>query len=242
MTKVTVWNEFRHEKEDGNVKEIYPEGLHAAIKCFLDETGTFAVRTATLDEPEHGLTDEVLDNTDVLIWWGHMAHDEVQDAIVDKVQERVLKGMGLIVLHSGHNAKIFKRLMGTSCSLKWREAAERERLWIVAPGHPITEGLGEYIEIEHEEMYGEFFDIPTPDTLVFTGWFQGGEVFRSGCCYNRGYGKIFYFQPGHESFPIYYHKDIQKVIINAVKWVAPIKKIEKLECPNIKNPLEKMDK
>lgn len=211
-----------------------------AIKAFLDSTSEFEVRTATLDEPEHGLTDEVLDNTDVLIWWGHRAHGEVRDDIVEKVQQRVLMGMGLIVLHSGHHSKIFKKLMGTSCNLKWREASENERLWVTDPTHPIVEGIGEYIELEREEMYGEFFDIPTPDSLVFIGWFKGGDVFRSGCCYNRGYGKVFYFQPGHETYPTYHQEDIQKVIINAVKWAKPTKKIDKLVAPNIKVPLEKI--
>ena len=240
-TKVTVWNEFRHEKKEERIAKVYPEGIHGAIKSFLLETGDFEVKTATLDEVDHGLTDEVLDNTDVLIWWGHIAHREVKDEIVNKVQERVLKGMGLIVLHSGHKSKIFQKLMD-NCSLRWREADERERLWVTDPGHPIAAGIGEYIELEKEEMYGEFFDIPTPDALVFTGWFQGGEVFRSGCCFNRGYGKVFYFQPGHESYPIYYRKDIQKVIINAVRWATPLKWAEKLDCPNIKTPIEKIEK
>lgn len=238
--RVTVWNEFRHEKTDDEVKKIYPEGIHVAIKAFLDSTGEFEVKTATLDEPEHGLTDEVLDNTDVLIWWGHIAHREVRDEIVEKIHQRVLKGMGLIVLHSGHHSKIFKKLMGTSCNLKWREADENERLWVVDPNHPIAEGIGEYIELEKDEMYGEFFDIPTPDALVFIGWFKGGEVFRSGCCFNRGYGKIFYFQPGHETYPTYYNKDVQKVIINAVKWANPVKRTDSLTAPNIKTPLEKL--
>ncbi|NLM10750.1 MAG: trehalose utilization protein ThuA [Clostridiaceae bacterium] len=237
--KVTVWNEFRHEREEGKPKEIYPEGIHMAIKAFLDSTGEFEVKTATLDEPEHGLTDEVLDNTDVLIWWAHKAHNEVQDDVVEKVHKKVLKGMGLIVLHSGHHSKIFKKLMGTSCNLKWREANDNERLWVTDPAHPIVEGIGEYIELENEEMYGEFFDIPAPDALVFIGWFKGGEVFRSGCCFNRGYGRIFYFQPGHETYPTYYNKDIQKVIINAAKWANPTKKIDRLIAPNIKEPLEK---
>jgi trehalose utilization protein len=239
-TKVTVWNEFRHERKEGVANDVYPEGIHMAIKAFLDSTSEFEVRTATLDEPEHGLTDEVLDNTDVLIWWGHRAHGEVRDDIVEKVQQRVLMGMGLIVLHSGHHSKIFKKLMGTSCNLKWREASENERLWVTDPTHPIVEGIGEYIELEREEMYGEFFDIPTPDSLVFIGWFKGGDVFRSGCCYNRGYGKVFYFQPGHETYPTYHQEDIQKVIINAVKWAKPTKKIDKLVAPNIKVPLEKI--
>ncbi|MDR4887430.1 ThuA domain-containing protein [Fredinandcohnia sp. QZ13] len=222
MLQVTVWNENRHEQKDPIVREVYPEGIHGAIVGFLKEE-PFQVRTATLDEPEHGLTDDVLAQTDVLVWWGHLAHHEVSDEIVEKVKQRVLDGMGLIVLHSGHFSKIFKVLMGTSCDLKWREADEKERIWIVDPSHPIVEGLGEYIELEKEEMYGEHFDIPAPDQLLMVSWFEGGEVFRSGCTYQRGKGKIFYFRPGHETYPTYYHKDIQRVIRNAVKWATPTK-------------------
>lgn len=218
--RVTVWNEFRHEKQDKEIAAIYPDGIHGAIAQHLRTLPGLEVRTATLDEPEHGLTDDVLASTDVLIWWGHMAHGAVSDAVVDKVQDRVLNGMGLIVLHSGHFSKIFKRLMGTTCNLKWREAGEKERLWVVDPSHPIAEGLGEYFEIEHEEMYGERFDIPQPDALVFISWFPGGEVFRSGACFIRGQGKIFYFRPGHESFPTYFHPEVLKVIGNAVRWAA----------------------
>lgn len=221
--KVTVWNEYRHERSDENVRKVYPEGIHGAIAEYLKTLGDLEVTTATLDEPEHGLTEEVLNNTDVLIWWGHMAHWEVRDDIVQKVFDRVLDGMGIIVLHSGHASKIFSKLCGTNSGrLKWREIGEKERLWVIEPGHPIVEGLGEYIEIEHEEMYGEHFDIPAPDTLVFISWFEGGEVFRSGCCYNRGKGKVFYFRPGHETFPIYYQPEIRKVIANAVRWAAPV--------------------
>lgn len=216
--RVTIWNEYRHEKSDENVAEIYPEGIHGALAAMLKEGG-FEVRTATLDEPEHGLTDEVLNTTDVLLWWGHMAHDEVSDETVDRVQERVLGGMGLIILHSGHFSKIFKKLMGTTCDLKWRHD-DTERLWVVAPGHPIAEGLGEYIELE-EEMYGEPFDVPQPDELIFVSWFGGGEVFRSGMCYRRGRGRIFYFRPGHEENPSYHDPDVQLVIRNAVRWAAP---------------------
>jgi trehalose utilization protein len=221
MVKVTVWNENRHEQLNPVVGQIYPKGIHGAIAGFLTEAGIEA-GTATLDEPEHGLTDEVLNNTDVLIWWGHLAHGDVKDEIVQKVQQRVLDGMGLIVLHSGHFSKIFKALMGTSCDLKWREADEKERLWVVAPSHPIAAGIGEYIELEKEEMYGEHFDIPAPDELIFTSWFEGGEVFRSGCTFTRGNGKVFYFRPGHETYPTYHNKDIQRVITNAVKWAQPV--------------------
>lgn len=218
---VTVWNEYRHEKTHDAVAQIYPNGIHKVITESLIQED-FNVGTATLDEPEHGLTDEVLAKTDVLIWWGHMAHHEVQDKIVDRVHARVLEGMGLIVLHSGHFSKIFKKLMGTTCNLKWREVGEKERIFVVEPGHPIAAGLGEYFEIPHTEMYGERFDIPEPDTLVFISWFEGGNVMRSGCCYNRGAGKVFYFRPGHETFPIFYQDEIKKVISNAVKWAAPV--------------------
>lgn len=225
--RVTVWNEFRHERQNEAVRAIYPDGIHRTIAAALSEHG-LEVRTATLDEPEHGLTEDVLNATDVLVWWGHMAHEEVSDAIVDRVQRRVLAGMGLIVLHSGHYSKIFRRLMGTTCDLKWRESNDRELIWVVAPGHPIAAGLHENIVIEHEEMYGEHFDVPPPETLVFISWFSGGEVFRSGACYTRGAGKIFYFRPGHETLPTYHHPDVQRVIANAVQWAAPISMVERV--------------
>jgi trehalose utilization protein len=240
MIRVTVWNEFRHEKTIATVRAIYPDGMHNAIAAPLRQDG-FAVRTATLDEPEHGLPEAVLAETDVLTWWGHMAHHEVRDDVVDKVYQRVLDGMGLIVLHSGHHSKIFKRLMGTSCNLKWREVGERERIWVVEPGHPIAEGVGDYFEIPHVEMYGERFDIPAPDTLVFISWLEGGEVFRSGCCYQRGRGRVFYFRPGHETYPIFHQPEVQRVIRNAARWAAP-HTIAPTPVVNAKEPLEKIGK
>lgn len=221
---VTVWNEYRHEREHAEVAAIYPQGMHQTIAAALRAHPDLQVRTATLDEPEHGLDEATLAATDVLIWWGHMAHDEVQDAVVDRVVARVLDGMGLVVLHSGHFSKVFKRLMGTSCDLKWREADDHERIWVVNPGHPIAAGLDETIEIEREEMYGELFDVPPPDELVFISWFTGGEVFRSGCCYTRGRGRIFYFRPGHETYPTYHQPEVLRVISNAVRWATPVER------------------
>ena len=219
MTRVTVWNEYRQERSDAAVSAVYPEGIHEAIGAGLRDAG-FDVGIATLDEPDHGLSDTVLAGTDVLTWWGHAAHPEVDDAIVERVQQRVLEGMGLIVLHSGHQSKIFRRLMGTTCDLKWREAGERERIWVVDPSHPIAEGLGDGFAIDEEEMYGEHFDVPVPDRLVLVSWFEGGEVFRSGCCYERGRGRIFYFRPGHETHPTYFHPGVRHVIANAVRWAS----------------------
>ena len=219
---VTIWNEYRHERSDPAITRIYPDGIHGTLSTLLSAEPDMFVRTATLDMPSHGLNDEVLADTDVLLWWGHLAHGEVSDTVVEKVRQRVLDGMGLIVLHSGHGSRIFERLLGTRTGrLKWREAGERERLWVVNPGHPIAAGVPECIEIAQEEMYGEHFEIPAPDALVFISWFQGGEVFRSGACWRRGKGRIFYFRPGHEAYPTYHHPDVCLVIRNAVRWAAP---------------------
>ena len=218
--KITVWNEFAHEKSDPAVKAIYPDGIHQTIAAFLRDAG-YEVRTATLDDPECGLTNEVLDDTDVLFWWGHMRHGDVPDSVVQRVYMHVMAGMGMVVLHSGHASKIFSALMGTpSGELKWRESGDKEILWVIEQGHPITRGIGEKIILEHEETYGEHFLIPQPDELVFISWFTGGEVFRSGCVYKRGRGKIFYFRPGHESVPTYHNPEVQKVLINAAAYVC----------------------
>ena len=233
--KVTVWNENQHEKKDPVVLEYYPGGLHGYIANFL-KCDDIEVRTATLDDEECGLTDEVLADTDVLVWWGHRAHDQVPDEVVDRVQKYVLSGMGLVVLHSGHHSKIFRRLMGTTCNLKWRDNT-RERIWTVKPNHPIAAGVAETFVLDPEEMYGEAFDIPNPEEIIFMGWFNGGEVFRSGCTWTRGHGKIFYFQPGHETNKSFQNENVQLIIKNAVKWACPIKKNIPLVCPHFE-PLE----
>jgi trehalose utilization protein len=220
--RVTVWGEYVHERKHQAVADIYPTGMHTCIADALNRDPGIRATTATLDQPEHGLTEERLAQTDVLTWWGHAAHGDVDDRVVERVQRRVLEGMGLIVLHSGHHAKIFRRLMGTSCDLSWREAGEKERLWLTNPGHAIAQGIvGTHFELAHEEMYGEPFGIPTPDEVVFISWFTGGEVFRSGVTYRRGAGKIFYFRPGHETYPTYHDATVQLVLRNAVKWAQP---------------------
>lgn len=220
--RVTVWGENVHEHEMPKVAAIYPKGMHGCIADGLKEDPAFDVKIATLDMPEHGLTEEVLLNTDVLTWWGHAAHHKVEDQIAQRVKTRVLEGMGLIVLHSGHYSKIFKWLMGSSCSLCWREADELERIWICNPVHPIVRGIeGPYFEIPQEEMYGEPFGIPEPNETIMIGHFEGGNVFRSGVVFHRGAGTIFYFQPGHETYPIYHQKEIKLILKNAAKYVAP---------------------
>lgn len=221
MIRTVVWGENVHEQTSETVASVYPDGMHNCIAAALNEDPGISATTATLQEAEHGLRQALLDATDVLIWWGHAAHGEVSDEVVDRVAEAVWGGMGLILLHSAHFAKIFKKLMGTPCSLTWREAGERERLWVTTPGHPIAHGLPEFFELEHEEMYGEPFRVPEPLETVFISWFQGGEVFRSGLTYRCGAGNVFYFRPGHETYPTYYDTNVRLVLRNAVKWACP---------------------
>jgi len=222
--RVTIWNEYLHEIEHEAVRALYPDGIHAVLEAALEKLlgDSVQVRVATFEQPEHGLSYEVLSETDVLTWWGHAAHERVDDEVVTRVYNRILNGMGLVALHSAHASKIFRRLMGTTCMLRWREAAEKERVWIVDPSHPIVDGLkDEHFEIEHSEMYGEHFDVPPPDELFAISWFEGGEVFRSGCTWRRGKGKVVYFSPGHETFPIYHNENVQRIIANAVRFAAP---------------------
>ncbi len=233
MINVTVYNEYLHEIEDENIAAVYPAGIHACIADFLGKNDDIQVKTVTLTTVEE-LTDEALANTDVLIWWGHMAHHKVPDEIAERVYNQVMCGMGFIALHSAHFSKPFRRLMGTTCSLCWRDG-DRERLWNIMPSHPIAQGIGNCIEIAAEEMYGERFDIPTPDELIFMGWFRGGEVFRSGCTWNKGLGKVFYFQPGHESNPTYHIPEIQRIITNAVRWAAPVYRLPQIDCPEVRS-------
>ncbi len=233
MIKVTIWNENTGQDHPDVVK-VNPGGIHKTLAAFLEKEEDFEVRTATLEDEECGLTDDVIADTDVLIWWGHCSHHAVPDAVADRVAKAVNKGMGFIALHSSHLAKPFTRLMGTTCTLKWRDG-DSERLWTIAPYHPIAEGVPECIELESEEMYGERFDIPQPDELIFLGWFGGGEVFRSGCVWNRGYGRVFYFQPGHETNRSYSEPGIQKIIINAVRYTDPKIRREIIDSPHVKS-------
>ncbi len=236
--RVVVWNEYVHDKECKEIVEIYPEGMHGAIRNYLQKDAELEVSTATFAEPEHGLTEERLANTDVLVYWAHARHSQVEDKVVDRIHQAVLRGMGMIVLHSGHFSKIFRKVLGTNGSLTWRDIGEKERVWVIQPGHPIAQGLGAYFDIPHSEMYGEPFAIPDPDETIFISWYEGGEVFRSGCTWHRGNGKIFYFAPGHELYPIYHQKEVLQVIHNAVHWAYRSTRWENANCPGRPDPIE----
>ena len=237
MIKVTIYNEFQHERTHEEVKAIYPDGIHMTLKKGL-ACKEISVRTVTLEDENCGITEELLEDTDVMLWWGHMAHHLVPDHVATMVKEAVLKGMGMIFLHSAHHSKPFKLLMGTSCNLTWREDGDRELVWVCNPAHPIAKGIDRFIKLDHEETYGEPFGVPEPDELVFIGSFEGGEVMRAGCCWRKEYGKVFYFQPGHETFPTYHNEEILKVIKNAIYWANPNYRVSKLECPHVKRQLE----
>ena len=236
MIRVTIYNEFRHEKTEEIVAKVYPNGIHEVLKSAIADE-EISVETVTL-ENVNDITDELLNKTDVMLWWGHMAHHEVPDEVAVRVQKAVLRGMGFVVLHSGHHSKPFKLLMGTPCNLTWRENGDYELVWVCNPAHPIAQGIDRFIKLDHVETYGEPFSVPEPDELVFIGSYEGGEVFRSGCCWQRGNGRIFYFQPGHETFPIYYQPEIIRVIKNAIHWAKPIYRVDELLCPKVDKPLE----
>ena len=242
MINVTIYNEYYHERDMREkykkVRELYPEGMHTAIANGLKELAPqdFSIRFFCIDNVSD-ITEQVLRGTDVLIWWGHVKHQEVPDEVAERVRDAVFSGMGAIFLHSGHHSKPFKLLMGTPCNLTWREDGDRALVWTIDPTHPIAEGIGRFIKLDNEETYGEPFSVPTPDELVFIGNFEGGEVFRAGCCYKRANGKVFYFQPGHESYPTYYNKDVIRVIYNAIRWAKPVCRTA-VECPHVTKPLE----
>ena len=218
--QVTIWNEYRHERAEEACRAIYPNGIHGCIKEFLDKQPDLEVRLAALDDPQQGLPDEVLNNTDVLMWWGHVAHHEVDDALVEKIRQRVYTGkMGLIVMHSGHHSKVFRQVVGTNGNLSWGRD-QKEIVWNLLPSHPIAAGIPDHFTL-FEELYAEPFYIPQPDATVFGSWYEDGYIFRSGVCYLRGAGRVFYFQPGHEYCRSYYDPYVQRILTNAVYWAKP---------------------
>ena len=233
--RVTIWNEYRHEKSEESVAKIYPKGIHGAIADFLSVNDDMEITLAALDDPDQGLPDEVLNNTDVLLWWGHLSHGEVDDALVERIRQRVyVNGMGFIALHSAHHSKPFRAIVGTTGNLLWGDN-QKEIIWNIMPSHPIAAGIPMHFELPEEELYAEPFQIPQPNAHIFEGWYEHGYVFRSGCTYLRGAGKVFYFQPGHETCPSFYNPIVQRVITNAVRWAVPNEFGYKIEpgCPYV---------
>ena len=218
--RVTVWNENLHERIHQYVRDIYPMTMHGCIREFLSKDEELCVRTATLDEKEYGLPDEILNTTDVLIWWGHGQHEEVPDELVERIYRRVVyEGMGFIALHSSHMSKPFRRLLGMPCTLTWGRA-QKAVVWNVLPSHPIMQGIPMHFEMT-EEVYSEPFAIPVPDELLFVTWYEDGNIFRGGATWHRGLGKVVYLHPGHENCRTFYNENVQRLIRNAARWAAP---------------------
>lgn len=219
--KVLIWNENEHEKIHEEVAKIYPLGIHGTLAKALN-ADDLDISIATMDMPNQGIAEEALEGVDVLVWWAHLLHHLVEDRVVELINKRVNAGMGFVALHSAHHSRVFGRLMGTNCNLAWREAetGERVRVWCADPAHPIAKGVPLHIDIPADEMYGEPFNVPKPDDVVFINWYEGGEVFRGGCTWRRGRGRVFFFSPGHETFPIYHNSEITHVIGNGIRWVA----------------------
>lgn len=243
VIRVLVWDE--HPPHVPPL--LYPNSINGAIAEGLMETGggQFEAQTANLDDPFQGLSYETLNQTDVLIWWGHIRHDEVhEDVIARLVFSTHQRGMGFIGLHSAHYSKAFRAVVEATGHLKggWREShpPEKEEITVCAPRHPIAEGVSDFV-LDREEMYGSPFDVPPPLCTVFQSYFPlGGEYFPSGLCWTVGRGKTdgftsgpgsgigegfgicraFYFRPGHESFPTYFDPNVRRILHNAVLWCA----------------------
>jgi trehalose utilization protein len=200
---------------------VYPEGINGAIAKHLREDSGLDVETASIDDPEQGIGEPALAATDVLVWWGHRKHHDVAEARVNRVVRAIKeRGLGFIALHSAHFSKIFKALHGTPCSLgDWRADAKPEYLKCVAPSHPVARGLGDFT-IPQTEMYNEPFLVPSPSPTIFYGYWDAGEQFRSCCVWNVGEGRVVYFQPGHETFPIFFQREPLRIILNSVYWCA----------------------
>ncbi len=240
--RVLVWDEAPSHAP----KSVYPKSLNGAIADGLnaDGAGRIVATTANLDDPNQGITDEALANIDVLIWWGHARHGEVTDETAAKVVKAVHNGVGFLPLHSAHYSKTFRGILGATGHLKggWREAenpADSEEIRVCAPKHPICRGVSDFT-LPAEEMYGAPFDVPPALVVLFQSYFPlGGEYFPSfaltvgegidpaftsgpggGKGQGEGVGRVFYFRPGHETYPTYFDTNVRKVIHNGVLWCA----------------------
>ncbi|MFH1372026.1 MAG: ThuA domain-containing protein [Planctomycetota bacterium] len=217
---VVVWSEGTAPKN------VYPNDICGAIAEGLKELKDWDVVEARLSDPNQGLPDELLNRADVLIWWGHKKHNQVRDGLVDKIVSRVKdEGMGFISLHSSHFARPNIKLMGTPCS--WKEYlgdSNTLKITVKDPNHPIARGVEDFT-IYHDERYSEPYAVPQPLAVVFEGTYTldngGTDTSRQGLTWEIGKGRVFYFQPGHETNPVFFDPNIRRIISNAVEWAAP---------------------
>lgn len=215
--RVVVWSEG---EVHGHEATGYPEGMPAAIADAVRGIPEAQVEIASIDDADQGVPDERLRQADVLLWWSHMRHEDLLSATVDRVVSAVEHGLGLVALHSAISSPVFRRLVGTTGGFGGWRHGDREVLWTVDPSHPICRGVEFPVVMPQQEMYSEPANLPTPDELVFISSFSGGEVFRSGITYRRGVGRIFYFSPGHEEYPVFLHPGVRGILANATSWAA----------------------
>lgn len=207
--------------EETAPQDVYPNDVNSTIAEHLNEHADIVAKAVSIDHAEQGVSTELLDWCDVLLWWGHLRHDDVSDTTVDRVERYVReRGVGYIGLHSGHYARPFKRLIGTSGDLgSVRDEGETEQIEVVSPSHPIAAGINDF-SLPQVEMFGEPYDIPEPDDVIFESNFANGGEFRSGVTFTFGAGRGFYFRPGHEEYRIYHDLTVRTILANATRWAA----------------------
>jgi trehalose utilization protein len=220
--RIVVWS------EGSAPKDVYPNDINAAVAEGLKSLRGWDVAAASLKDPDQGFPGDTLAKTDVLIWWGHVHHGAVKDALIEQIVGRVKNdGMGFIALHSSHYSKALRKLLGTDCGFAAYVAdGSGLDVTVKAKDHPIARGIDNF-SLAHTERYSEPFQIPEPETVVFDGVYKrpdgSTEASRQGLVWTVGKGKVFYFQPGHETYPHFFDKNVRKILRNAVRWVAPAK-------------------
>jgi trehalose utilization protein len=216
---VVVWSEGTAPKS------VYPNDINGAVAEGLKDLSGWEVVKAGLSDPDQGLPDKLLQRADVLIWWGHQKHGDVKDELVDKIVKRVKEdGMGFIALHSSHFAKPNKKLMGTACSWKaYVLDSTTLKITVKSPDHPIAKGIKDFT-IDHSERYSDPYAVPTPKAVVFEGTASlkkgGTDTSQIGLTWEIGKGKVFYFQAGHETNPVFMDPNVRQIMSNAVQWAA----------------------
>jgi len=214
--KALVWSEFTEPKD------VYPKGIHGDIAEYLNASGNVEAKVVQLSDPDQGVSQAMLDWADVLLWWGHQKHRDVTDETVQRIVKSVKEGgMGYFAMHSAHYSRGLIAILGTPCGLGSVGDGGAESISVVMPDHPIAKGVSDFV-VPRTEYFGEPFGVPEPEAVVFKSTFEKGDNiwFRSGCCWTVGKGRVFYFRPGHETYPIMRQPEVQKVIYNATLWSA----------------------